>query len=109
MKNANNYSQNEVEIGNWIDGKTLYRKVIPFTIGSTKDQSVVHGVSNVEYVMIEKAILLDANGNYHDISACSQYFELCYASKERVEIRKLGSTYYTGVSAWIVINYTKTL
>ena len=28
LKNANNYSEDEIEIGTWIDGKKVYRKVL---------------------------------------------------------------------------------
>ena len=31
----NRYSSSEIECGTWVDGKTLYRKVITFTTGST--------------------------------------------------------------------------
>lgn len=47
------YSTSEVATNKrWINGKTVYRKVIPFTTGTTAgDLTVNHGISDLEYVI----------------------------------------------------------
>lgn len=46
------YSTNELEIGKWIDGKPLYRKVISFgALPNDTTKSVAHNISNLKRVV----------------------------------------------------------
>lgn len=46
------YSTNELEIGKWIDGKPLYRKVISFgALPNDTTKSVAHSISNLKRVV----------------------------------------------------------
>ena len=46
-----NYSSNEQIVGKWIDGKTLYRKVITFNYFPNNTQRVVpHYITNLQYI-----------------------------------------------------------
>lgn len=53
-----NYSTTETEIGTWIDGKPIYRKVIEYTpsstlgeVGKTTNVDIAHGITNIKYVI----------------------------------------------------------
>ena len=52
LNNLNNYSTDEVKIGRWYDGKTLYRKVL--NIGDytwdTGTHEFIHGINNLDSV-----------------------------------------------------------
>lgn len=51
LQKLQQYSGNEIAIGTWIDGKTLYRKV--FNVGSIQSNTVTinHGISNLDWVV----------------------------------------------------------
>ena len=43
------YSTEEIAIGTWIDGKTIYRNVIYFgALPNASSKSMAHGISNVD-------------------------------------------------------------
>ena len=48
LKNANTYSEDEIEIGTWINGKKIYRKTIT---GSTLPSNGTTLISNVDSVV----------------------------------------------------------
>lgn len=51
IDNKFNYSSNEQIVGKWIDGKTLYRKVITFNYFPNNTQRVVpHYITNLQYI-----------------------------------------------------------
>lgn len=48
----NAYSLSEIRIGTWIDGRPIYRKVIPFNFSSsTNSVDIKHGISNIDNVI----------------------------------------------------------
>ena len=51
IDNKFNYSSNEQIVGKWIDGKTLYRKVITFNYFPNDGQrNVAHYITNLQYI-----------------------------------------------------------
>lgn len=60
---GDNYSTAEEQIGTWVDGKAVYRKVLIITSGFSENMSIPHGISNF-------GELIDVKGN--QISAGSQ-------------------------------------
>lgn len=65
-KQKNIYSTKEQVVGKWIDGKTLYRKVINFgVLPNATTKSVAHGLSNISFVKSEGMY------SYDDSSLCS--------------------------------------
>lgn len=51
IDNKFNYSNNEQIVGKWINGKTLYRKVITFNYFPNNTQRVVpHYITNLQYI-----------------------------------------------------------
>lgn len=107
LKNANIYSEDEIEIGKWIDGKKLYRKVIKSKINSTVVQNITHNIENIEFSLIEKVVLQDIEGNYHDVSSNS-FFKSVAINKNDIIINKASAGDYAEVPIWIILNYTKT-
>jgi len=66
IKNQNVYSGNETIIGTWINGETLYRKVLYFndTVSTNVTFSKSHGISNGKIIMIKYAGFYNpTNGN----------------------------------------------
>lgn len=62
------YSSEEQEIGTWVDGKPLYRKVIVannYSIPNKTEQTIPHGIENIENVIrIDTAIHANWDGCY---------------------------------------------
>lgn len=45
------YSKNEIKVGKWINGKTIYRKVIDFgKLPDNAAKQINHGISNIDEV-----------------------------------------------------------
>ena len=60
LKLNSNYSISEQVVGTWINGKPIYRKVVPVTLPSgTNATSTAHGISNMD-------ILVNYSLNWYD-------------------------------------------
>ena len=70
---SNVYSTGETAIGTWIDGKTIYRKVIEYGKLASLSSSGGHGKATVNFeeafgmVIKMTALLASSNGNVHQI------------------------------------------
>lgn len=74
LKNANTYSEDEIEIGTWIDGRKIYRKVLKGTVvnGAVafSEEGVTSGKNIIDYYgQIETVWKSWVNVNYRS-SAC---------------------------------------
>ena len=58
-----NYNSNETIIGTWINGKTLYRKIVSIPSFSTNGTSVQTGITNIDFAMMS-GYFLRSNTNY---------------------------------------------
>lgn len=58
----NNYSTTEQAIGAWVDGRTVYRKVITGTTGSGNIEDVLHGITNFGTVINIYGYIHASNG-----------------------------------------------
>lgn len=100
--------------GTWIDGKPIYRKVIPFTIGNSSTQYVTHNVTNYETIV-------GFNGYVYNTAQGARSLDFSYygsttwcsgiSFKATQVLLEMGSAFvgqYTGASAFIIIEYTKT-
>lgn len=54
------YSFDEVEIGTWVDGKPIYRKVIPGTLAKDSGNALVY--ANVSELKVDRLINMYGNG-----------------------------------------------
>lgn len=52
INNITDYSSNETVVGKWINGETIYRKVLDFgAVNANQTKTVVHGISNLGTVL----------------------------------------------------------
>lgn len=58
----NTYSTTEQAIGTWVDGRTVYRKVITGTTGSGNIEDVRHGITNFGTVINIYGYIHSSNG-----------------------------------------------
>lgn len=106
MTKSDVYSTTETAIGTWINGKTIYRKVIQFTTGSS-DSSMIYNDNNLD-TLIKATGFISYGSGYHKIGgyANSSYYSLIqYNSSEK----KL-YIYYKGYSSkngYMILEYTK--
>ena len=63
-----NYSTDEQVVGTWIDGETLYEKVVSITSGFSANMTVAHGISNLGEVVEFKGVLSTSNGAFENIN-----------------------------------------
>lgn len=103
------YSTNELEIGKWIDGKPLYRKVVSFgALPNNTTKSLAHNISNLKRV-VKLEGFAGSNQNLGGITlphATSTPIAL-FADNINVNVKTNNdATAYT--EAYIYIYYTKT-
>ena len=109
------YSSSEVCVGEWIDGKPLYRKVIEDTTPTTTDgnlanKSVPINVSNVSFIYIDKALIVGSS-TYNCNTLVST---MSFSYGVRFEVNATNVVIYSNSGVWsnlpvkIVIEYTKT-
>ena len=105
------YSTNEKNIGKWIDGRALYRKVIHFgALPDSTTKMVNHNISNID--KITNIVAIATNGTQSQLIPYLSYSTLAnginlYINKEVVAI---GTGYnWSSYSAYITIEYTKTI
>ena len=113
FSNKQHYSTSEQVIGTWIDGKTLYRKVVNFgALPNATTTTVAHGISNLGVVTDIKGIATN--------SATGKRFPLPYSSTTLVDnnidfsCNNTDITITTGVDrtgldiCYVILEYTKT-
>lgn len=114
---SNIYSEEEKQIGGWINGKPLYQKVIVIdSLPNTTDVAYPHNIENVDEIWIREGFVKDTPGNFPTVLP----LPLTSASLDAVGKQMYDSYvtntavhFYTGIdrtneSAYIVLVYTKT-
>ena len=101
----NRYSSSEIECGTWVDGKTLYRKVITFTTGSTTEAWLAqsHNISNVANIRITNAYINTSIGND---AVPSSYFQIGVNTTQIMYV--IHNSLYGGKEIVVIVEYTKT-
>ena len=103
------YSLTETVIGKWIDGKPIYRKVIPFTevttsnttIGTTSDlEHLVHLTGSAYSVQYDQFYNIP---NVH--SSIYDYYINCLIYQDNVLLRMGPSI--TSIDGFVIVEYTK--
>lgn len=102
----NRYSSSEIECGTWVDGKTLYRKVITFTTGSTTETWLAqsHNISNVANIRITCAYISTSNGGNEAVP--STHFQIGATSTQFKYV--IHNSSYSGKEIVVIVEYTKT-
>ena len=117
VKNANKqiYSTEEVKIGTWIDGKTLYKKTIEFDINANGQIIKNHNISNMD-------ICVDVECMFKRMHSDSTYDYYYYSRTSEDNIRAgidcitqttitfyIDSAFNTSIKkAFVTLKYTKT-
>ena len=98
------YSTEEREIGVWTDGKPLYEKTIIWTDVSTGNNTLSHGISDVDYIFI-------TDWNFDNVlgfeGTSSNWWAMVY-SCDRTNIKyNLGSSWGNSKDLRVTFQYTK--
>lgn len=107
---TNTYSTTEQPIGTWINGKTIYRKVLTGT--STSNTTSINVSSlNIEFPISMNIIIHNTNGNwvfgnYLQTSGSDSFNMYMHENFGTVYLRP-GSSYAFG-PYWLILEYTKT-
>ena len=116
---SNVYSTEETAIGTWIDGKTIYRKVIEYGKLASISNSGDHGKATVNFeepfgmVIRMTALLVNSKGTFHQIIDASNEQAILVPSTsistyvKEVEDNKayINSATNTNISLWYGKNY----
>ena len=112
LKNANTYTTDEIKIGTWINGKSLYRKVMEFK-NLTYDKNLFIrnlGIQNVEnYCRCEVYHIYDNMQGFESYrSSSSSYYLDWYISNGNIYIdNKIHNV--TNYDYIVILEYTKTI
>jgi hypothetical protein len=114
ISKLSNYSTSETDTGQqWIDGKTIYRKVINFgALANTGTKSVNHGISSISQITKLYAISYNSHSspkNWSMIPAANpdvQYSMALWIDATKVYIKSGDDrTYQT--PTYVIVEYTK--
>lgn len=104
IQEANKYSTDEIEIGQWVDGKPIYRKVIRITLTTTQ-QSTSINVNNVSKIISFGGVTntgLPINFYFQPANTFISTFV------DTNNIYNICSSGYSGNTADVILEYTKT-
>lgn len=115
------YSEEEREIGVWLDGKPLYQKTLVIagtSLTAGRSNTINHGISNVDYIQLVNGTYTFGDGgdklplpfadNYKPVTESAVVIEAINSSAIRIGV---GSNYSGSVSpntVWVTVQYTKT-
>jgi hypothetical protein len=114
LSNMGSYSTTEVNTHQtWIDGKTIYRKVIDIgTLTNATAKTVNHNILNIDKIIYQYAIACDSNGMTYSIphvaspNMSSNMTMALRSNKEWVQVYcSANMSSYTG---YYILEYTKT-
>ena len=110
------FTKGEIEVGKWIDGKTIYKSVIDSTVGELQNDLNAIGI---DYVVDMYGMALSNYGNWFPIP-CKNIASIDYNDADHYTISILqsnlsarnfqitfGDYYATTNKAYIVVEYTK--
>lgn len=109
--NSTTYSTEEKTIGTWIDGKTLYRKVI--SVGSLPNNTtdlVAHGISNLyQIIKIEPKWYDTTDGWFAANRIDSQTIKITFkVTTNFIKIEAIGTNWSTRTNnCTVTLEYTK--
>ena len=114
VNNNSVYSSSEIAVGTWIDGKTIYRKVIYISsVPNGTYISQAHSISNMDEIVKLSGIM--RNPNNHIATPLNMYGTSgLYSGNtvvfrvDRTNVYIACNTNYSDNVAYIVIEYTKT-
>lgn len=107
----NKYSTTEEAIGVWTNGKTVYRKVIYFTMGtSEKGKTISTGISNMDWLvaaygsgLYNGAIFLPIGSTFYNEGGWNSF----HITGHGTTIQLQQSANYPMTTGYIILEYTK--
>lgn len=116
--NLEQYSTDEIRIGTWIDGKSIYRKVVAVNLTNSGETLYNHNISNIEQITNSHAIFNRKNNqfipvpfSYINSSAVVQgSWNISYQVTKTAIQFFVGSSAYSekNGNSYVIIEYTKT-
>ena len=111
INKISNYSTAETPIGKWIDGKTLYRKVINTgTLPNATTKQVAHNITNVSRFIKIYGYAYTSNGQTYPLSwihtTSASYQTMLYCDNTNVNITS-GVDRSNITESYVVLEYTK--
>lgn len=108
----NNYSYDEIVVGKWVDGKTIYRKVVDFgQLPNATTKLVAHNIANVDkFVSITGIAYASAVGIFVPLPLVysgSDYLYNTEFTADRTNIRIVCARNKSDLQAVIILEYTK--
>lgn len=106
------YSTNEVNTGiKWVDGSTLYRKVINFgALPNASEKSVAHGVSGIRIHSLTGIARNPNSGITFILPTLSTSFGACitmYADSTNIHINTQSTDRSSYTECYVILEYTK--
>lgn len=107
----NKYSTTEEAIGIWTNGKTIYRKVIYFTMGaSEKSKAISTGISNMDWLVAAYGsglysgnIFLPIGSTFYNEGGWNSF----HVTGHGTTIQLQQSANYPMTTGYIILEYTK--
>ena len=114
------YSTTEKAVGTWINGETIYRKVInvtDLTPSGTDTKTIAHGISNLDKVTNIKCVACSIVGMFFDFNNYTWYDQdtqswntlHTFVDDTDIQVIYNGAAYLNFVEdAYFILEYTKT-
>ena len=99
------YSTSEIQIGTWVDGKTLYRKVVQIPQFDTNGITVQTGITNTDFVMIHGSLTRVETGHIYSID--NYLMEECRFNPTNGNLQLWSNVAGVSFTGYIILEYTK--
>ena len=107
IQKGNVYSTDEIEIGKWIDGKKIYRKVITTNNITGNNIEIEHGIFNLKRVIKFDAIASNDNGTAYPLNNKKYIIEINQINSTKI-IVNINNAFSSGWPICYILEYTKT-
>lgn len=114
------YSFDEIEIGTWVDGKPIYRKVISGKLANDSGDNLIF--ASILDLKIDRLISLNGSMSHNDngvqivfpisynktsglLGAVNMFYDVTTGNVNYHLLNNKG--YYSGATAYVIIEYTK--
>ena len=109
------YSTEEQIVGKWIDGKPIYRKVVPLnTFSNNGETTTNHNIDNLEYVINYSIHWYDTQdgawySNFKDTTG-TYYIIFNGINSTVIKVKSLGGAIWSSrcINRYAILEYTKT-
>ena len=119
IQKNNVYSTNEIKIGQWIDGKPIYKKVleVPISAFNSNNVYVTHGISNLGIAIAQRAFWFDNQAMVWRMMPSVYYGSSDWSSQTTIKANEvffeLGNSVLARIQSkanvvYVIIEYTKT-